>query len=384
MLTARPVAPRPIDLRYRDPLELIWLGLAERLGLRVTRSHEVFASYDGAQVLTLCHDEHFDPDDSLAQLIFHEVCHALVAGQAGLTAADWGLGQGDTNDQVQEHACHRLQARLAGDYGLRRFFAVTTDHRPHWDSLPLDPLRSRSPADDAAVDLARLAYHRALTGSWSEHLTNALCATRAIAQAVSPYAPEGSLWQRAGTLHRSGLPEHPDEALRCGDCALAHRPEAHRPEAHRAEVQRPEVLSAQPQLAEVPPPEAHRAETLRCLRRAGLEVTPSERACEGFEVRFNADECERCGACCGEGFHRVELTPGEPFSRRHPELVSHDTHGAYLARPGGRCVALMVVSGTVKPRYRCAHYIDRPRACADFEVGGEACFEARRRVGLSE
>ncbi|MBX3182010.1 MAG: YkgJ family cysteine cluster protein [Polyangiaceae bacterium] len=373
------MASRRVDQRYRDPLELIWLGLAERLGLRIERSDAVFASYDGDGALTLCRSEHFDADDSLAQLIFHEVCHALVAGQGGLERADWGMGQDDAADFVQEHACHRLQARLAGDYGLRRFFAVTTDHRPHWDALPLDPLRSRSAADDAAVDLARLAYHRALTGPWSEHLTDALRATRAVALAVSPYAPQGSLWRRAGALHPSGLPYHA-EARRCGDCAWARAEEDEGDDARRTDSAR--------QLADTGEGDARRLKTpaheaLRCLRCDELWVAASERACEGFEARFGADECERCGACCREGFHRVELALAEPFHQRHPELVSRDDHSAYLARPGGRCVALRVTQGA-PPRYRCAHYTDRPRACADFEVGGDACFEARRRVGLSE
>jgi Fe-S-cluster containining protein len=33
--------------------------------------------------------------------------------------------------------------------------------------------------------------------------------------------------------------------------------------------------------------------------------------------------------------------------------------------------------------FRCRVYEARPSACADFEIAGDACLEARRRVGLS-
>jgi hypothetical protein len=33
--------------------------------------------------------------------------------------------------------------------------------------------------------------------------------------------------------------------------------------------------------------------------------------------------------------------------------------------------------------YRCRIYAERPRACAEFEIAGDACLTARRRVGLS-
>ena len=67
--------------RYRDPVDLLWLRAARELGLSLSFSDDVFASYDGRGTRTLCHAAHYDPDDSLAQLVFHELCHALVAGR---------------------------------------------------------------------------------------------------------------------------------------------------------------------------------------------------------------------------------------------------------------------------------------------------------------
>ena len=55
-----------------------------------------------------------DPDDSLAQLIFHELCHALVAGEHAFEREDWALCNLDGRDLIFEHACHRVQAALSG------------------------------------------------------------------------------------------------------------------------------------------------------------------------------------------------------------------------------------------------------------------------------
>lgn len=78
--------------RYHDPLALIWLRCAERIGFRVRRTPEVYASADGRGTISIGTDEILDPDDSLAQMIFHELCHALVEGEAGWRQPDWGLG----------------------------------------------------------------------------------------------------------------------------------------------------------------------------------------------------------------------------------------------------------------------------------------------------
>jgi hypothetical protein len=132
---------REITSHYEDPLDRIWIACAERIGLSVVRGSHVYASFDGERTLTLCTRAEFDPDDSLAQMILHELCHGLVAGP-GAARADWGLSNEDARDLVLEHACHRVQAALADRHGLRALFAVTTEWRPYWDALPIDPLRS--------------------------------------------------------------------------------------------------------------------------------------------------------------------------------------------------------------------------------------------------
>ena len=172
--------PRAIHHAYRDPADVIWRGAARRLGWRVARSDEVYASWDGVDTLTLSTPEGFDPDDCIAQMIFHEICHALIGGPGATRRRDWGLENIDDRDLVLEHACHRLQAALADRHGLRGFFAVTTDWRPYWDALPPDPL---APGDDPAIGIARAAWPMATRGPWAATIERALAATAAVAAA---------------------------------------------------------------------------------------------------------------------------------------------------------------------------------------------------------
>jgi hypothetical protein len=343
--------PRDVHHRYEDPLDLVWLTCAREVGIRIVRSPEVYAAYDGAGTLTLSEAAHFDADDSLAQLIFHELCHALVAGPRGLSQPDWGMENVDSRDLSSEHACHRLQAKLADRYGLRAFFAVTTDHRSYWDSLPLDPL---GPGEDPAIPIARDAFERATEGPWAKALERALTRTQHIARLVRELGPEpGSLWGETRALHRTGFVLSTRDDARCGDCAWA----------------------------------AAGKQSLRCRQarmgasRRSQVVQASDVACVRFEARFDAHTCARCGACCREAFHRVDVRVRDLIRKRHPELVSEDGFGLHLARPKGRCVALE--GDGERADFRCRVYEARPSACADFEIAGDACLEARRRVGLS-
>lgn len=346
--------PREPTHRYADPVDEIWLAAARRLGVEVRRSDEVYAAYDGRGVLTVSDAAHFDADDSLAQLIFHELCHALVSGRDAMQRADWGLCNVDGRDLVCEHACHRVQAALSARHGLRELMAVTTEHRPYWDALPDDPL---APGDDPAIELAQRAFQRARKGVWGETLALALAATAEIAEVVRPFAADGSLWRTTRGLHQSGFALGRDASLRCGDCAWLHRAGPGRP---------------------LPRCRQTRAGARSIARR----VEPDAVACERFEPTLGKDACAGCGACCRQGFDLVEVRAREPMSRRHPELLQRDGYGIHLPRPSGRCIALDG-DGTRELPYRCRVYDDRPRSCAEFAVGGDACLQARRRVGLS-
>lgn len=329
---------------YADPVDVLWLRCAARCGLTVVRDDTVYASTDGRGTLRLCPPDAYDPDDSLAQLILHELCHGLVQGPARRQQVDWGLDNTDDAGCAHaEHACHRLQAALLDRYGLRDLFAVTTDWRPYWDALPADPL---APGDDPAIAMARAAWPDALRGPWGAAIDDALRATAAIADAVRAVAPAESLWVRTAPRHPVTGWALRGGASTCGDCAW-------------------------------------RDHHGRCVVAGedddGPEVAAATPACLHHEARLDADACAACGACCREGFHAVTVEPDEPLAD-HPraEAVPGEPW-RLLPRPGGCCVLL-----THAPEgWRCTRYDARPRACREFEVGGAHCLTARRRTGLS-
>ena len=184
---------RKIESVYEDPLSVIWLDLARQLDIMVRRDDEVFAAWDGGGTLTIGEDHTLDPDDSLAQMIFHELCHALTEGEAALSLSDWGLENDRPDHVVREHACLHLQAALAGKFGLREFFATTTDFREYYDRLPADPLADHS---DAATQIAAEAWQRATEGPWAKPLAKALERTSEIAAIVKAVADQKSLWSQ--------------------------------------------------------------------------------------------------------------------------------------------------------------------------------------------
>ncbi|MEM1418283.1 MAG: hypothetical protein AAGH15_25535 [Myxococcota bacterium] len=162
------------------------------MGLRLERSADAFAATDGHGRLTIGTRDTLDADDCLAQMIFHELCHALVQGESRWRTPDWGLDNRGAGDDARERACLRTQAALLGPRGLRRVLAPTTDFRPFYDALPADPL-AEGPLDERA--LARVAVARLDEGPWAPDLRVALDATQRIVAAVwEAGAPEDSLY----------------------------------------------------------------------------------------------------------------------------------------------------------------------------------------------
>jgi hypothetical protein len=184
---------RDVQTTYADPLEVLWVETARQLGMTIERDSTVFASWNGGGVLTIGLPESLDPDDSLAQMIFHEICHGLVEGPAAFDQPDWGLQIDNPAHRIREHACLRLQAALADRHGLRELLAATTNFRKYYDTLADDPLDSD---DDPAAQIARRGWDRATTGAWSAPLDHALTMTAQIAAAVRSVAPQDSLWSR--------------------------------------------------------------------------------------------------------------------------------------------------------------------------------------------
>ncbi len=341
---------RQVVHRYEDPVDLVWIGAAADLELKVHRSADAFAAYDGKGTLTIAVAEEFDADDCLAQMIFHEICHWLVAGREARYLEDWGLSNIDDSDLVYEYAAHRLQAALSHPYGLRGLMAVTTDWRPYWDALPEDPLRD---GDDPAIAIAQSGAHLARLKPFGPVLKKALEATATIADAVRGSAQPTVLWELTRPRHRLGGLVAQEEGLRCGDCAWAAQGGSG-------------LFCRQHQSSEEPTP----------------TVGSGEQACERWERKLSIDDCGWCGACCRQGFDLVTVSADDPFSKLHPQLVQlRDDGEMFLPRPDGACVALQ--GNGAADLFRCRHYDTRPKNCADFEVAGDACLSARQRVGLS-
>jgi hypothetical protein len=350
--------PRVVTYRYIDPLTQVWLGTARKIGLRVVRTPDAYAATDGRGTLAIGDDSALDADDSLAQMIFHELCHSLVEGEESFTRADWGMDNTGPDHDWREHACLRVQYVLAGRHGLRTPFAPTTDFRAFWDQLSGDVLEDRT---DRSVQAAIAALRRAELPPWGPHLGEALAATARIAQEAAKLATEPDvLWHRLTApppRHPTGLParisssdaatEAAASKATCGSCAWRY-------------VQRG---------------------VAKC-RHTNTKLDDAWPACERFEAAL---DCQTCGACCRAAYHSVEVQPRDPVIKKQPSFIVD--RGTYLEirRDGDRCAALAggdIVDGKVT-RFACVIYDDRPRTCRDFTLGSEHCLTARRRVGLT-
>ena len=318
---------------------------ARRIGLRVVRTPDAYAATDGRGTLAIGDATTLDTDDSLAQMIFHELCHSLVEGEDSFTRPDWGMDNTGPDHDWREHACLRTQFVLTGRHGLRGLFAPTTDFRAFWDTLSGDVLADRT---DRSTQAAIAALRRAAQPPWAPHLTEALEATARIAAAAAPFGDRETLWSAVPTAppsHPSGLPA--GAAGSCGTCAWRFEQRG----------------------------------VSRC-RQAAAKVDPSWPGCERYEAAL---DCQTCGACCRAAYHSVEVARRDPAVKAQPDYIVD--RGTYLEirRNGDRCAALHggEVAGEKQTRFHCVIYDDRPRTCREFTVGSEHCLTARRRVGLS-
>ena len=348
--------PRVVTSRYIDPLTQVWVGTARRIGLSVVRTPDAYAATDGNGTLSIADDAALDADDSLAQMIFHELCHSLVEGEDAFARVDWGMDNTGPDHDWREHACLRVQWVLTGRHGLRALFAPTTDFRAFWDQLSGDVLADRT---DRSVQAAILGLRRAELPPWAPALGDALAATARIAQEAAKLATEPDvLWRGIGAPpapHPTGLPAGTASGTgatgtgtrTCGSCAWRFEQRG----------------------------------VARCRHTNG-RLDDAWPACERYEAAL---DCQTCGACCRAAYHSVEVQRRDPAVKKQPDYIVD--RGTYLEirRAGDRCAALAggdVVDGATT-RYHCVIYDDRPRTCRDFTLGSVHCLTARRRVGLS-
>jgi hypothetical protein len=339
---------REVTHHYVDPLAQVWLTAARQIGVRVVRTPDAYAATDGNGTLAIGSDATLDADDSLAQMIFHELCHSLVEGEAAFARPDWGMDNTGPDHDWREHACLRTQWVLAHRHGLRAVFAPTTEFRAFWDQLTGDVLADRA---DPSVQAAITALQRAGQPPWAPALAQALAASAEIAAVAARFSPpraaaaDRTLWLgvvASPALHPTGLPAGTAPAT-CGDCAWR--------------------------------------TNARC-RQASARIDPAWPACERFEAAL---DCQTCGACCRAAYHSVEVSRRDPVVKARPEMILD--RGSYLEvrRCGDRCAALAggAIDHGTTTRYHCTIYDDRPRTCRDFTLGSAHCLTARRRVGLS-
>jgi hypothetical protein len=329
----------------------VWVAAARRIGLRVVRTPDAYAASDGRGTLSIGDDATLDADDSLAQMIFHELCHSLVEGEDSFRAPDWGMAATEyagSAEDWREHACLRVQWVLTGRHGLRALFAPTTEFRTtFWDQLSGDVLTDRT---DRSTQAAIAGLRRALHPPWAPALTEALLATSRIAIETAKHASEPDvLWHRVTAPrppHPTGLPS--GETGACGSCAWRYDQRG----------------------------------ASRC-RQADAKVDPSWAGCERYEAAL---DCQTCGACCRAAYHSVEVSRRDPAVKKQPSFIVDRTTYLEIRRDGDRCAALaggeFAADGTASP-YHCVIYDDRPRTCRDFTLGSGHCLTARRRVGLS-
>lgn len=258
--------------------------------------------------------------------------HPGVAfGRAALTKACEAIVRsthaiGDTTepDDVPSQLC----AALATRYALTEMFDIEARWRP----------------------LRHPAWTEALRGPKAHALRSGLLQTHAIASEAKRLGVDGP-WREVPPLHPTGVaPSTRDET--CGSCAWS-------------------VRTSEGDL------------TCQQVTRAndvGAALTADTAACYRHEPRLTASHCLACGACCRGGFDRVTVEPESSLIQARPDWIVEESGTRYLPRPRGLCVALEPSSDGAWP---CTVYAQRPRACREFEVGGDACLLARRRVGLS-
>jgi Fe-S-cluster containining protein len=374
-----------VRARYVDPLDEIWIGVAKRVGLTITRAGNAYASTDGRGALVLADPSGMDPDDCVAQMVLHELCHSLVAGPESFGWADWGLDNETERHQRFELATLRVQAALLEPHGLRRVLAPTTDYRAYYDTLPEDPFEERSLDERESIVRAKAAFARARTRPWSPHLETALIATREVLEQALRWRDPlhnallpslASLTEERAPQNRAKLPLFPSwrtagTAMTCAQCAWF---------------------------------SPRDGTSGRCLQ-AGRSLRADEPRCERFE-RIDTVNCSSCGACCREAYQAVLVSRRDPHRAALRDHLLKTPSGYELRRAAGRCHALE--GGTpLEPQrpflggpgpgeqtspplampgptpFSCSVYPNRPKTCRDFALRGQHCLDARRRVGLS-
>ena len=249
------------------------MDAASGCGFRVERGDAAYASTDGKGTILVGPPETLDADDSLCQLVLHELCHALVQGEQSWTQVDWGLCNTDDRDDVAEAACLRLQAHLAaGAWPARGARARPPPGGRYYQALPADAAGAPPTAPTSCACALRAAGARPGRAARARAGDPPRRSPRPPRWLAARRRPAGS----ADRPSRAGFPLGPADQT-CGTCAWRYLGGRGAP-VERCRQTAPEVGD-------------------------GRRVRPSLPACDRWEPPV---DCDRCGACCREAYHSVE------------------------------------------------------------------------------
>jgi hypothetical protein len=317
-------------------IDEIWRRAAAR-SASLDAHDDAYATSDGRGGIAIGATDTLDDDDALAQLVFHELCHAITEGETRC-----GRRTGASTTSRARGARARVPARAGApgrSFGLRAVDGAD-------DAVPRvlrgaagDPLASTPGDRRGGRRGAAAACARFDASAWRAPIEQALAETAA---AIGVARPRGA---RTRSVSR-WVP-----AESCGTCAWLYEggrgprsPGAGRPRRPRA-------------------------------------TASARRAASRLRALGAARRLRTCGACCREAYHSVTVTMRDPVVWQEPHLIVRHGPRFEILREGSRCAALHVVEEDRS--YTCTIYQNRPRPCREFAAGGRHCIEARRRVGLT-
>lgn len=133
-LHRQPIVPRADaeTVKVVRGLDEVWAGLLRAADFSLVRRSTSYVWYDGAGEIAIAPDEELDADDTLAQIILHELVHFLVQGEGSRHAPDWGLDNLSDRDAYLEEAALVMQLRLLTAWQLEQVLVPTTDFRSYY------------------------------------------------------------------------------------------------------------------------------------------------------------------------------------------------------------------------------------------------------------
>lgn len=134
LLSRQPIAPRcdAATVEAVRSTDALWISLLQQAGFRLVRRSTSYVWYDGAGEVAVAPDDELDADDTLAQILLHELVHFLVQGEASRTQPDWGLDNLSDRDAYLEEAALLLQQRILRAFALEDVLVPTTDFRSYY------------------------------------------------------------------------------------------------------------------------------------------------------------------------------------------------------------------------------------------------------------